>query len=335
MNAGVGRQWYTDVNPSINPKHALAMTSMTRLNEKAKGIFIISATPFLEDGVLDLDSTDRLMDFYLEKGVRGITILGMMGEAPKLTHEESVQFIKRVLDRVAGRVPVVVGVSNPGIENLVSLANEVMDLDAGGVMIAPVPGLSTEQQILDYFAMLCARLDAHTPVVFQDYPQATGSFCSVTTLNRLFDTHKQLVVLKHEDCPGLRKLSCMRKRGNGDDRRRISILVGNGGLYLPQELARGADGAMTGFAFPEMLVGAYELFMHGETDAAENLYDVYLPLVRYEQQPGFGLAVRKEILRRRGIIRSAMARAPAPVLDSDDHRELDHLMARLERKLNA
>ena len=107
-----------------------------------------------------------------------------------------------------------------------------------------------------------------------------------------------------------------------------------GGLYLPQELVRGADGAMTGFAYPEMLVGVVSLYTKGKTEDAEDLFDVYLPLVRYEQQPGFGLAVRKEVLRQRGAISCALTRSPGPSLSQSDHKELSNLILRLERRLN-
>jgi 4-hydroxy-tetrahydrodipicolinate synthase len=305
------------------------------LDESTTGVFIISATPFLDSGDLDHYSTDKLVDFYLKAGVHGMTILGMMGEADKLTRAESVQFMNRVLTRVEQKIPIVVGVSNSGMINLVSLAREAMDAGAAGVMVAPVPGLKTEAQLLGYFAALFDALGEDIPVCFQDYPQATGSFVSVQTLNRLIDSYPQFVMLKHEDCPGLRKLSALRREAEGHERRRVSILVGNGGLYFPLELRRGADGAMTGFAYPSMLVGVYERFCNGDSEGAQDLYDSYLPLVRYEQQPGFGLAVRKEILRRQGIIKSAACRAPGPSLDGDDHDELDHLIERLERRLRS
>jgi 4-hydroxy-tetrahydrodipicolinate synthase len=125
----------------------------------------------------------------------------------------------------------------------------------------------------------------------------------------------------------------LRKACDGTTRRYVSIMVGNGGLYVPQELERGADGIMTGFAYPEMLVSLCSLFQAGRSEEAEDLFDIYLPLVRHEQQPGFGLAVRKEILRRRGAIRSAAVRAPGPKLDADDIAELDRLLARLDRRL--
>jgi 4-hydroxy-tetrahydrodipicolinate synthase len=119
-----------------------------------------------------------------------------------------------------------------------------------------------------------------------------------------------------------------------DTLRRVSILVGNGGLYLPEELSRGADGAMTGFAFPEMLVQVVDRFRSGDIEGAQSVFDAYLPVVRYEQQPGFGLAVRKEFLRRRGAIANGATRAPGPKLSGVDLDELSGLLARLEDRLN-
>jgi len=297
-----------------------------------RGVFVISATPFAADGSLDLESTDRLVDFYLERGVHGLTILGIMGEAPKLSHEESVTFARRVVRRVAGAVPVIVGVSHPGLDNLLRLARDVMDAGAAGVMVSPAMGLRTEEQVQGYLARVAGALGPGVPLCLQDYPQASGVYLSVETLRRLFEAFPTIEVFKHEDCPGLAKLSRVRAAADATGRH-VAILVGNGGLYLPQELARGADGVMTGFAYPEMLVGVWERFSAGDLEGAEDLFDAYLPLVRYEQQPGFGLAVRKEILCRRGAIKSPAVRQPGPALDAVDVKELDRLLARLERRL--
>jgi len=306
-----------------------------RLDETASGVYIISATPFAHDGALDLDSADRLVEFYIEKGVTGITILGMMGEAPKLAPEESEQFLARVLRRVDGRVPVIVGVSSAGLDNLVRLAASSMDQGAAGVMVAPVPNLGTEEKVHNYFAQVFRALGPDIPVCYQDYPFSTKSEISVPLFNRLVQEYSQLVMLKHEEWPGLGKLSQVRKTAADQGLRRVSVLVGNGGLYLPQELARGADGAMTGFAYPEMLVEVVRLHRAGETDRAEDVFDAYLPLVRHEQQPGFGLALRKEILHRRGVIASPTVRAPGPKLTAFDHEELTRLISRVERNSKA
>jgi 4-hydroxy-tetrahydrodipicolinate synthase len=308
---------------------------MTRLlDESAKGVYIIAATPFADNGALDLESTDRMTDYYLRVGCDGMTILGVMGEAPKLSPEESAQFAERVLRRVAGRIPVIVGVSAPGMTVMKSLTDKVMQMGAAGVMVAPNAGLKTDEAIEADYAAVVRSLGASVPIVLQDYPALTGVNMSIGCVNRLLKAHESIKVLKHEDIPGHRKLTKVRAaEASGERKRRVSILVGNTALYLPQELRRGADGANTGFAYPEMLVEVCRKFFAGDAEGAEDLYDLYLPVVRHEQQPGIGLAIRKEILRRRGVISSAHVRAPGAMMDADDHKELDGLVARLERRL--
>ncbi|MBT8361340.1 MAG: dihydrodipicolinate synthase family protein, partial [Deltaproteobacteria bacterium] len=275
----------------------------------------------------------RLVDFYIDKGVSGITILGMMGEAPKLSPQESEELLNCMLNHVDGRVPVIVGVSSAGLDNLLHLSRLSMDKGAAGVMIAPVPGLGTEQKIYTYFNQVFTALGDDIPVCYQDYPYATRSEISVSLFNRLVADFDQLVLLKHEDWPGLNKITQIRETSAAQGIRRLSILVGNGGLYLPQELQRGADGAMTGFAYPEMLVQVVRLHQAGEMERAEDLFDSYLPLIRHEQQPGFGLALRKEILHRRGVLASPKVRAPGPILSGTDHQELTRLIKRLEKRI--
>lgn len=309
---------------------------MTQLiSEETSGVFIIAATPFADDGSIDYGSIDTLVEFYIEQGVSGLTVLGMMGEAPKLSAEEQHSVAEHFIKRVDGRAPVVVGVSSAGLDNLVSLSQRTMNFGASGVMIAPTPGLGTDEKLISYFDSIFAALGPDIPVCYQDYPQTTGVQISVDCLNQMIARHSSLVMFKHEDCPGLGKLSKIRDASANSDVRRVSVLCGNGGLYLPQEMMRGADGAMTGFAFPEMLVQVVEKFRAGEIDSAENLFDAYLPLARHEQQPGFGLAIRKETLRRRGAIKSAMTRKPGPMASKTDLEELTRLMTRLEHRLEA
>ncbi|WP_020695602.1 dihydrodipicolinate synthase family protein [Reyranella massiliensis] len=306
--------------------------SSNKLNEQAKGVFIIAATPFTDDGALDLQSVDTLTDFYLGCGVHGFTLLGMMGEAHKLTAEESISVVNRVIGRAQGR-QVIVGVSHAGLENVRRLSHEAMIAGAAGVMVAPPPGLKGDEGIYNYYAQVFQALGPDIPVVYQDYPQTTGVYLPANVFERLVDDFKQLVMLKHEDAPGLAKLTRIREGEKKPGRRRVSILVGNGGLYYPQEMRRGADGAMTGFAWPEMLVQVYDLFAKGKPEEAEDLFDIYLPLVRHEVQPAIGLALRKEVLFRRGAIKSPKQRAPGSSLTATDKAELDSLIARLERRL--
>ncbi|BBK31831.1 4-hydroxy-tetrahydrodipicolinate synthase [Stella humosa] len=303
------------------------------IDANARGVWIISATPFADNGDLDLESTDRMVDYYLGCGVDGLTILGIMGENTRLSQEESIRFTARVVKRVAGRVPVVVGVSAPGHRLAGDLTRAAMDLGAGGIMLSPPLGLRTEDQVIGYYDSFVGEIGQAVPIVLQDYPPASQVWMSVATINRVIADHSSIVVFKHEDCPGLRKLTRLRADEAAGLRRRVSVLTANGGLYLMQEMRRGADGCMTGFGVPEMLVEVCRLFHAGDVEAAEDLFDAYLPLVRHEQQPGFGLAVRKELLRRNGVIATARTRAPGPALDATDRAELDTLLARLARRL--
>ena len=303
------------------------------IHRNSSGVFVIAATPFTEDGALDLASTDRMVDFYLETGVTGMTILGIMGEAPKLSGEESRSFVKRVLARIDGRVPVIVGVSGAGIDPMRALTAEVMAAGAAGVMVAPMQGMGPEDRIEGYFGQVCKALGPDVPVCLQDYPQTTGVRMSVDSILKIARDNPQVVMLKHEDWPGLTKLSRVRAETGTSEQPRLSILTGNSALFLPQEMQRGADGAMTGFAYPEMMVQVVDLSLKGDHDRAEDIFDAYLPLVRYEQQLGLGLAIRKETLRRRGVIATAKVRAPGPVMTKADHDELSRLVARLEKRL--
>lgn len=304
-----------------------------KISETTKGVYIIAATPFTDSGELDLESTDSLTDFYLDKGVTGFTILGMMGEAPKLTEDETLTVMERVLKRVDGRAPVVVGVSHASNRHVERLSKTAMDQGAAGVMLAPVANLKTDEQVYNYYATVARLLGPDIPICLQDFPQVTGVHMSVAVILKLIDDFPQVVMLKHEDFPGMRKLSEVREQSTAAARRRISILVGNGGLFLPQEMLRGADGAMTGFAYPEMLVQACALFDQGRAEEAEDLYNLYLPLLRHEFQYGLGLALRKETLKRRGAISSAYVRRPGPVLNATDMAELGRLIERQDKLL--
>ena len=307
---------------------------MNNLDASARGVYLITVTPFSDDGALDLASTDRMVDFCLERGVTGLTVLGIMGEATKLTAEESSRFVRQVLRRVGGKVPVVVGASAPGFAPMRELTQDVMALGAAGVMVAPASTLRTDDQIVAYFEMVQETVGADVPWVLQDHPVSTGVQMSVPVIQRILRNAPGCVMLKHEDCPGLAKLSALRAASDKGELRRVSILCGNGGgLFLPEELARGADGAMTGFAYPEMMVDVCRAHDAGRRDRAHDLFDAYLPLARYEQQAGIGLAVRKHLLAQRGAIASAAVRKPGPRLSAADLADIAWLVERQTRRL--
>ncbi len=306
---------------------------MPQITTETKGVFVIAVTPFTDTMAVDHASVDSMVDFYYEKGADGLTILGMMGEAPKLTQTEALEISRQTLKR-SGDKPVVVGVSAPGLAAIEELTKAVMDMGAAGVMVAPPGALKTDDQIFGYYQNVVEAIGTDVPVVLQDFPLVTGIHISSSLLGRIIEAMPSIVMLKHEDWPGLAKISDLRA-AEAKGRRRISVLCGNGGVFLPEEMERGADGAMTGFAFPEMMVDVVRLAGQGEMDRAQDIFDAYLPLVRYEQQPGLGLAVRKHTLARRGAIASPAQRRPGALLAPRAVAEVERLIARQTRKLEA
>jgi 4-hydroxy-tetrahydrodipicolinate synthase len=300
------------------------------LDHRAAGVYVIAATPFTEQGAVDTASVDRMVDFYAGCGVNGITVLGIMGEAPKLTHDESVALVRQVTRRT--KLPVVVGVSAPGFAAMGALAKAAMDAGAAGVMIAAPPTLKTDDQIVAYYGNAAEAIGRDVPFVPQDYPQASGVVFAPSVIRRIVTDNPSCVMLKHEDWPGLDKLTTIRRFVTEGAMRPVSILCGNGGLFLPQELERGADGAMTGYAFPDMLVELVRLIKAGERASAHDLFDLHLPLLRYEQQPGIGLAVRKYVLKRRGAIASDVQRKPAGRLSPESIAEIEWMLGRMAAK---
>lgn len=321
------------------PSPAKNRGSSVILDSKAAGVYAIAPTPFHEDGAIDWLSIDRMVDFYFEVGCDGLTVLGVLGESNKLDPAEALAVAERVIKRAKDK-PVIVGVSSPGFAAMRVLSRSVMDTGAAGVMVGPPNTLRTDDQITAYFRNGVEAIGADVPWVLQDFPLVTGVVMTPGVIRRIVTENPSLMVLKHEDWPGLEKISTLRGYEEDGSMRHISILVGNNGLFLDFELDRGVDGANTGYAFPDMLVECVRLARQGKRDAAHDLFDAHLPLLRYEQQQGVGLAVRKYILKRRGILGCEAMRKPCTPLTATGRAEVEYLMdrlalrdARAERKL--
>jgi 4-hydroxy-tetrahydrodipicolinate synthase len=300
------------------------------LTEKAAGVYVIAPTPFHPDGKIDTSSIDRMTDFFLKAGVTGMTVLGQLGEAPKMDHVESVSIVKQVLKRA--NVPIVVGVSAPGFAAMRALTQDVMAAGAAGVMIAPPNTLRTDDSIVQYYKQASEAIGADVPFIIQDYPLTFSVQMTPAVIRRIHMDNPSCWFLKHEDWPGLEKISQLRAWEKDGSLRRLPILIGNNALFLDFEMERGADGANTGYCFPDMLVDVVRLSKEGKRDEAHDLFDAHLPLIRYEQQPGPGLAVRKYVMMRRGIIASDTLRKPGASLTPVARAEVDYLLSRLSRK---
>ena len=301
------------------------------LSPEARGVYPIAPTPFHADGSVDYASIDSMTDFYRQVGSTGLTVLGVMGEAPKLDQAEALEIATRFIKRAEG-LPVIVGVSAPGFAAMRGLARAAMDKGAAGVMIAPPNNLRTDDQIVTYYAQASEAIGTDVPFVIQDFPQTFTVVMTPSVIRRIVQDNDACVMLKHEDWPGLEKISALRGFQADGSMKRISILCGNGGLFLDFEVERGADGAMTGYAFPDMLCDVVRLQAEGSRDAAHDLFDAHLPLLRYEQQQGaLGLAVRKYVMAKRGIIASDAQRKPGVSLSAKAKSEVEYLLSRVAR----
>jgi 4-hydroxy-tetrahydrodipicolinate synthase len=287
------------------------------------GIYAIMATPFQEDGSLDVADIDRLVDFEIGGGVHGLTILGILGEAHKLTEEERGRVIEAFVKRVNGRIPVVVGTSAPATDLAIRYSRQATDLGATALMVAPPTNLRSLDAVREYYR----RVHEATilPIVVQDEPVFSGVVMPAAFLASITDALPRARAIKLEELPSPAKAGQVLAAA----KQPVAVYGGMGGVYFYEELLRGAIGTMTGFAFPEVLVGIYTAFTAGDRAGARALFYRYLPIIRYEGQPVIGLALRKEILKRRGVIASAAIRHPGPVLDAGSRTELEEILSAL------
>lgn len=293
------------------------------MTQQIIGVFNILATPFDSQLQVDWNSLRRLVNFQLERGAYGLTILGVLGEAAKLSVDERRQIVATVTETVAGRVPIVVGVSHPEIKTCIALSQAAFAAGAAGVMIAP-PRMDkpTDDAVIALYSELAEQIDQ--PIVVQDFPPVNGVIMSPDLLVTLAERIPNIRHLKLEDPPLMEKISAIRHSTD-----KYEIFGGLGGMFFLEELKRGAAGTMTGFAFTEILVAVFRAFRDGRMDAAERIFDRYLPLIRFENQPVINLTIRKELLRRRGAIADARLRDPFAPIDGGTQAEIDWIFERV------
>ncbi|HYO89937.1 MAG TPA: dihydrodipicolinate synthase family protein [Candidatus Limnocylindrales bacterium] len=287
------------------------------------GIYNILATPFTSDLSVDFESLRRLVDFQIDKGAHGLTILAVLGEAAKLTISERAQVMETVLEVVSGRIPVIVGASHPEAAQRIAISRAAVAAGALGVMVAPppMPGYSDED-IIALYAQIASAVDA--PIVVQDFPPVNNVTMTPDMLARLAEQIPTARTLKLEDPPLMEKISAIRARTD-----HYAIFGGLGGMFLLEELGRGAAGTMTGFAFTEILVAVYEAWQAGDRARAGAVFDRYLPLIRYENQPIINLSIRKMLLYRRGAMATPLLRPPFTGIDAGTLDELTWVLERV------
>ncbi|HEV8348369.1 MAG TPA: dihydrodipicolinate synthase family protein [Vicinamibacterales bacterium] len=287
------------------------------------GVFSVLPTPFDPTGELDLGSLTRIIDLFLGDGVNGFTALGVTSEVARLTEPERDRVLDAVLASVNGRVPVVAGTTADGLRTCIEYTRRAKSAGAAAVMISPPRMIKINSDaVAKHFAEVASAVDV--PIIVQDYPPISGYAMEASLLARIARDVPAARTIKLEDPPTPFKTSRILEQSKGLD---IAIFGGLGGVFLLEELMAGAAGAMTGFAFPAILVKIVTLFRAGKIDEAADVFYANVPLMRFEFQEGIGMAIRKEVLRRRGAIAHAGIRAPGGTLDETTKKALDRVMA--------
>lgn len=288
------------------------------------GVYNITPTPFQPDGQLDEPSLARLTDWTIAQGVHGMTILGVLGEAGKLSDAERDRVITTVIAANAGRIPICVGTSHAATDQCVAYSKRAAALGAKAVMVAP-PKLArpNDAALRRHYLAVAEAVDL--PIVVQDHPASSGVYMSVEFIARLAEEAPSCRFLKLEDEPAPIKVSQVLAANP-----QVAVFGGLGGMMFLEELRHGAIGTMTGFAFPEILVTIFRQWASGDRDGATATFYRYCPLIRFENQPLLNLALRKQIYALRGVITSARIRAPGMLVDDATMDDLHDLLRRLE-----
>jgi len=281
---------------------------------KFHGVHTIMPTPFTDAGALDLASLANLTEFLIELGVDGLVVLGVLGEAPKLSQAEQDEVIRVTVEAAAGRVPVFAGAGAGGTDLAIEKCLSAVALGAEGLLVAPPP-VQNDAVISEYYRRIDAAVDK--VIILHDYPAATGVSLSPQLVVKLHAELAKVQVIKLEDAPSVAKVTALRRLGSD-----IAIVGGLGGMFFYEELERGSNGMMTGFSYPEVLVDVYRAYTAGDKAKARQVFYGACPILRYEFQPGIGLALRKEVYRQRGAIASAFVRHPGAQIDAQLQAEL-------------
>jgi 4-hydroxy-tetrahydrodipicolinate synthase len=287
------------------------------------GVFSVLPTPFKGGGEVDVPSLKRVVDLIVAAGVDGVTALGVTGEVARLTERERHLIVDTVVRQVNGRAKVIVGASADGVRTCLEFSREAKALGASAVMVSPprMLKLSTES-VVNHYKALAEAVDL--PIVVQDYPPISGFAMESALLARITKEVPAARTIKLEDPPTPFKTSRILTAAGET---KVQILGGLGGVFLLEELMAGAAGVMTGFAYPEVLVKIVALYRAGTVDEAADLFYTFVPLMRFEFQEGIGMAIRKEVYRRRGAIADASTRAPGAVLDDTTKAALQRVLA--------
>ncbi|PYR90755.1 MAG: dihydrodipicolinate synthase family protein [Acidobacteria bacterium] len=287
-----------------------------------EGVYSVLPTPFTDSGELDGESLAKVVDLFIDKGVNGLTALGVTGEVARLDDRERSRVLEVIVKQAAGRVPIVAGTTAEGTRTCISYSRQAKEIGASAVMVSPprMAKLNSDAVVRHYKALADA---VDMPIVVQDFPPISGFAMEPTLLARVAKEIPAARTIKLEDPPTPFKTARILEQAADTT---VQIFGGLGGVFLLEELISGATGAMTGFAFPEILVRIVASFRAGRVDEAADLFYRTVPLMRFEFQEGIGMAIRKRVLHRRGALASPATRPPAGNMDTATTQALDRVL---------
>ena len=286
-----------------------------------RGVFPILVTPFDERERVDEDSLRSLVDFNIGAGVHGLGI-ALGSEIQKLTEPEREQVIRIVVDQTRGRVPVVVNTGAQANLTAVLYSRQAVDLGAAAVMCLPPAPPVSASEMRAYFKAISDAVSV--PVFIQD-TQTTP--VPAALIRRIADDNEQVRYAKVESPPQPTQVQAAVQASGG----LVTVFGGAGGTYLLEELRRGSVGTMPWPSQPEAFVRIWDVWQAGDQRQAAELHEREIAPLAKLATAGIrlGHTVHKELLRRRGVIRSSLVRAPSDALDEVTRRELDAVCDRL------
>lgn len=290
-----------------------------------RGIYPIVPTPFDNDGHVDFDSIDRMIQYLAERQIHGVTIMGALGEGHKLTDQERQAVIRHYRERIPPRIKLVVGVRAPATDPARQMAGQATDLGADALLLGPCR-VQKDTALLEYYLKVDASVDI--PLVIHDFPEVTGITMSVELITKMHAQGKNLKYIKLEDPPTGAKIQELEKLAGPE----LKVFGALGGMYALEELEMGAVGIMTGFVFPELLVDLYNYVQSDKLDKAAALFYDFVPLNRWEFQPSIGVSLRKKILKRLGIFKTAVVRHPGAVASQQTVNQMWRMIEHLRSK---
>lgn len=290
-----------------------------------KGIFPIVPTPFLDNGDIDYPSIERLIEFMAQKQVHGLAVMGALGEGHKLTDPERAEVIRTYRKNLPDGMSLVVGVRAAATDPAKVMAETARELGADAILLGP-HNVQKDTALLEYYRQVSDA--AKIPCIIHDYPAVTGITLSVELISHIYKAAEHIRHIKLEDPPTGAKMQALAKSAGAE----LGVFGALGGMYALEELELGAVGIMTGFVYAELLVRLFDLSRENNWKAAAELFFDFLPLNRWEFQPGIGVSLRKQVLKRLGVFSTAKVRHPGPDADEKTVAQLFRIVDHLRQK---